>query len=167
MTPMAFRKLSAFLLQRVAILRMFLSLLMHCSTRLRIRYRKLPTTMHLQNQCIGITGRIRTLHLVVLIPHHHFDVLHLVRSRRGQNAGCRYSCFFVSIAETARAALLAIAVVASRNGLSAMIFAVHRPAFSGERFAITARVAIPTANSLRMQRSPCFVILPMAIMNTP
>lgn len=42
----------------------------------------------------------------------------------------------------ARAALLAMAVVASRNGLSAMIFAVHRSTFSGERFAITARVCI-------------------------
>ena len=38
-----------------------------------------------------------------------------------------------------RAALFAIATVASRNGFSAMILAVHKSTFSGERFAITAR----------------------------
>ena len=48
------------------------------------------------------------------------------------------------------AALLAIAVVANLNGLLAMIFAVHRSTFSGERFAITARDVMPTTNSLRI-----------------
>ncbi len=43
-----------------------------------------------------------------------------------------------------------LSVVANRNGLSAMIFAVHRSPFSGERLAITARDVIPTSNSLRM-----------------
>ena len=88
--------------------------------------------------------------LVDLIPHHHVNVLHLVGSWCDQNAGCRYSCFFVSIAQMLLAALLAIAVVAKRNGLSAMIFAVHRSTFSGERFAITARDVMPTTSSLRM-----------------
>ncbi len=50
----------------------------------------------------------------------------------------------------ARAALFAIAVIANRNGLSAMILAVQRSTFSGERFAITAREVMPTTNSLRM-----------------
>ena len=88
--------------------------------------------------------------VVDLLPHHHFNVLHLVSSWRGQNAGCRYSCFFVSTAQMARAALLGMAVVANRNGLLAMIFAVQRSTFSGERFAITARDIMPTTISLRM-----------------
>ena len=50
----------------------------------------------------------------------------------------------------ARAALLAMATVASRNGLSAMILAVQRSTFSGERYAMTARDVMPTTNSLRM-----------------
>ncbi|WP_205877350.1 hypothetical protein [Leisingera sp. NJS204] len=60
MTPTAFRKLSAVIFQRVSILRMLWSLLKHCSTRFRIKYRKRPTMMHLQSQRIGTTGRIRT-----------------------------------------------------------------------------------------------------------
>jgi hypothetical protein len=54
------------------------------------------------------------------------------------------------MAQMIRAALFAIAVVARRNGLSAMIFAVHRSTFSGERFAITARDVMPTTSSFRM-----------------
>jgi hypothetical protein len=48
------------------------------------------------------------------------------------------------------AALLVLAVVACRDGLSAMIFAVHRSTFSGEHFAITAKDIMPTTNSLQM-----------------
>ena len=98
--------------------------------------------------------------LVDLLPHHHFNVLHLVGRYRVQNAGCRYSCFFVSIAQMILAALLAMAVVASRNGLSAMIFTVQRSTFSGERFAMTAREVILTTSSFRMYRSPFLLILP-------
>ena len=60
----------------------------------------------------------------------------------------------------ARAALFAIAVVANRNGFSAMILAVQRSTFSGERLAMTARDVMPTTNNLRMYRSPFLVIFP-------